>query len=934
MEYYGPELPAAMISVFLSHSSKDKPFVRELAGFLRRDEAIRVWLDETRMEPGDNVVDEIEAGLDADVVLLILSPDSVNSRWVGKEWTAAFWQQANTGKPKVVSVLYRECRIPRLLANGLRFDLRTNQPEGFRAIRSWLLGEQPVRLRPNHAPPRPPLFIGREDQLRNLRERLALPGTLVHVLGMPERGKTLLALEFAHRFQQDFEAVYWLSCQIGNLAALAGELSRQLGLKLEGDLDQVASELRDFCAGRRCLVVLDGVEDESPAPLIPGGSASVLITTRRDNLPFLRDLQPEPLPLFTEAQCFELFQKVIGETEVERHRDVCRELFRRLGYLPGGVARAASLVRYDQQYAISSLAADLPKEVTQRTSEAIAALDPEARTLLAAMAACAPDGFRLSLAASVAGMQDTSLPPLNALVRRSLVEVVDRTDGRYRLHALVRESADGAAFGERHAHAVRERYRSWETNWRECEEDLPEFQVALDWALRHTPGLESGGLAGDLAYFGFSLTRRLGRLTDALGICKRMNRAAGERDDLAHLQAWFGNEALILKAWGRLKEAMTLFKLQEKFSLELMGPAHVQTSLGNLASTLEDLRRLRETMDFPNREETISRDFGSRASPQLSLGGEAMTLQEWCGFPKAMDLLKQEDDACLKFSGRAGLQASLGGQASILRDWGCLEEAMDLLRRQEKICLKDGDQASLQACLGNQALILRARGRLDEARQLLDRQEDICRKHYHAGMPANLGNRALILWDLGCLEDAMALLEQLEAICRDLSNRDGLQASLGGQALILRDWKRWEEAMDLLQQQETICRDLGDRAGLQITLCNQAVILQDQGHPEEAMDLYRKAEAICQDLSNRFGLARCRGNMALILRGQGRIPEARGLLLDALKTFEELKMPRETEEVRGILRALPPEFETEPAGTSPNEPKRPKRVVHGASHNK
>lgn len=225
-----------MVSVFLSHSSKDKPFVRELADFLGRDGQIKVRLDEREIAPGQNIVGWIEDGLDSDFVLLILSPDSVDSNWVKEEWTDAFWEQTNERKTKLAGVLYRDCKIPRLLRNKKYFDLRTNQTQGFREIRTFLLEEKPVRPeRVNYLPVRPPLFVGREEELASLRERLKEPGALVHVAGMAGKGKTTLALEFAHRHQADFEAVYWLPCQSSSLAVIAGDLTRQLGLKLEGE---------------------------------------------------------------------------------------------------------------------------------------------------------------------------------------------------------------------------------------------------------------------------------------------------------------------------------------------------------------------------------------------------------------------------------------------------------------------------------------------------------------------------------------------------------------------------------------------------------------------------------------------------------------------------------------------------------------------------
>jgi hypothetical protein len=68
-----------MVGVFLSHSSKDKPFVRDLADALEAGGEIRVWLDEREIDYGQNIVLKIADGLDADFVLLVLCPDSVDS---------------------------------------------------------------------------------------------------------------------------------------------------------------------------------------------------------------------------------------------------------------------------------------------------------------------------------------------------------------------------------------------------------------------------------------------------------------------------------------------------------------------------------------------------------------------------------------------------------------------------------------------------------------------------------------------------------------------------------------------------------------------------------------------------------------------------------------------------------------------------------------
>ena len=48
-----------MSSIFLSHNSVDKPFVRKLANDLRR-RGHYAWVDEAEIKVGDSLIDKIE----------------------------------------------------------------------------------------------------------------------------------------------------------------------------------------------------------------------------------------------------------------------------------------------------------------------------------------------------------------------------------------------------------------------------------------------------------------------------------------------------------------------------------------------------------------------------------------------------------------------------------------------------------------------------------------------------------------------------------------------------------------------------------------------------------------------------------------------------------------------------------------------------------
>jgi hypothetical protein len=101
--------------VFLSHSSRDKTFVRILATDLIEN-GHDAWLDEWEIVAGESIPKKISQGLDeCDYVILILSQHSVDSSWVEKEWESVYWDEVNEGKIKVIPILIDNCLVPRLL---------------------------------------------------------------------------------------------------------------------------------------------------------------------------------------------------------------------------------------------------------------------------------------------------------------------------------------------------------------------------------------------------------------------------------------------------------------------------------------------------------------------------------------------------------------------------------------------------------------------------------------------------------------------------------------------------------------------------------------------------------------------------------------------------------------------------------------------------
>ncbi|GAA0134941.1 hypothetical protein YSY43_17810 [Paenibacillus sp. YSY-4.3] len=125
-----------MPSIFLSHTSIDKPFVEKLARDLKRI-GVNVWFDKWEIKIGDSITWKIEEGIRENEYLgLVLSPEALNSEWVKSEIGAAWVKQMQSKKVFVLPIYYRDCNIPLFLADRKFVDFRFEYEDGFSELAS------------------------------------------------------------------------------------------------------------------------------------------------------------------------------------------------------------------------------------------------------------------------------------------------------------------------------------------------------------------------------------------------------------------------------------------------------------------------------------------------------------------------------------------------------------------------------------------------------------------------------------------------------------------------------------------------------------------------------------------------------------------------------------------------------------------------------
>ena len=237
-------------TIYPCYAAADRQLATETADFLRKGADVRVFLDEGEIPEGGDLAEKAREARTAEIVLVFFSRNSLPPRWPRSLWEDALVNEPAAAGVRMAFVRCDDCIPPRVLAP--LFDAGA-----LRSIKRWARGHMPApHGEPSHDGELEVMGIAIADR----------PG----VETAPDEET---ARRFIRAFQHDFDTVLELECGARSLAALTGDLSAQLELRLEGDAESNLARLREFCASRRLLIALkDGVD----APIELDGRASTL----------------------------------------------------------------------------------------------------------------------------------------------------------------------------------------------------------------------------------------------------------------------------------------------------------------------------------------------------------------------------------------------------------------------------------------------------------------------------------------------------------------------------------------------------------------------------------------------------------------------------------------------------------------------------------
>ncbi|MFE7838519.1 FxSxx-COOH system tetratricopeptide repeat protein [Streptomyces sp. NPDC057474] len=309
LDRYTRHRPPRISDVYVSFVPQDRSWAN-WAGAVLEQAGFKVHLAQEGMADGAQVRDEVERGVEsASHTLFIFSDTYRRSSRFRTTWEAVYAESDRRAHQLVAMQIDPQVSLEAPFREQLVDMTRCETgEEGRDALLTWFgrsteslthshfTGTEPELPRfPNTEPLvfgiplRTSSFTGRTQLLEEIREKLSKDETHALVLkGMSGVGKTLLAQEFAHRYQSDYDIVWHIQAEqkilaVERYAAMAEELGLPVRTNPSDTARNVYEVLNESDKYDSWLLILDNVTeaDHLPDYMMDGRRGHVLVTSQR-----------------------------------------------------------------------------------------------------------------------------------------------------------------------------------------------------------------------------------------------------------------------------------------------------------------------------------------------------------------------------------------------------------------------------------------------------------------------------------------------------------------------------------------------------------------------------------------------------------------------------------------------------------------------------
>jgi tetratricopeptide (TPR) repeat protein/transcriptional regulator with XRE-family HTH domain len=773
-------------------------------------------------------------------------------------------------------------------------------------------------------------FTGRQRELAELMAAVTAAADTggvvgIHAIGgMAGIGKTAFAVHAAHRLAGRFPAgQIFLPLHghtpgqvpvdpgdaLASLLLTAGVPAGQIPPGVEARM----ALWRDRLAGQQLLLILDdAVGSEQVLPLLPGTGESLVLVTSRRHLSALDDATAISLDTLPAGEAAGLLVRLAGRPGLAGGDPGVAEITRLCGYLPLAIGMVARQLRHHPAWSAAGRAAELAAAAgrlelmaTENLSVAAAfdlsyaGLGPDLQRLFRRLGlhpGPEVDGY------AAAALDGTGL----AAARRGLEALYDQylltevTQGRYRMHDLIRE----------HARTLADRLDPDRDRKQATVRLLDYYQHAATRAgalitrqARPGPAPADGAIPAVVPSLADSEQALAWARAERASLLACLDQAASTGQQ-ARVIALTAGLVGLLRRDGPWTEAIT------RHEAAVQAARHLGDRLGqaNALSDLGDVQR--RTGDYPAAVQAheqaldIYRDLGDRlgqANALLDLGDvRRMTGDHPAAVQAAEQALRIYRDLGNP-TGQANALLQLGDVLRRTADYPAAaqagEQALDIYRDL-------GNRLGQANALLYLGIVRRRTGEYPAAAQAGEQALDIFR---------NLGDRlgqANALLYLGAVRRmtgdypaAAQAQEQALDIYRDLGNRLGQANALLHLGMVRRMTGDYPAAAQAGEQALAIYRDLGDRGGEAAALNESGTLRRVSGDLAGAEEYHRQALDLAGAIDSSWDEANALAGLGRWALAVGHATQAEALLRQAVEIFQRIGAA-ETPDLLGELDAL------------------------------
>lgn len=711
-------------------------------------------------------------------------------------------------------------------------------------------------VRPNNLPVQLTSFIGREEEMKNVKSLLKQTHLLT-LTGSGGSGKTRLALQVAADVIDDFISGVWLVdlASLFEPTLLQQAIIKVFGL-MEGPKRPLEEILYNYLRGKEILIILDNCEHLIEAcsklteKLLNNCPKLKIIATSREALrcegeqthrvlsleiPDPKDKnspeklsQYEAVRLFIEralsvdstfrvnndnapalAQiCYQLdgiplaIELAAARTKVLSIEKICERLSNRFNLLTGG--KRTSLPRQQTLRALIDWSYDLLSEKEKILWRRLSVF-AGGWTLEAVEEVCSDEKME----------KEEVLELLHQLTEKSII-VFEKEKERYRIlktlkqygEVKLREANEVEEILSRHLYYFMEFSETVEPKlegseiqiWLEkLEEDHGNFQSAIEWSIRSGDREEGARLAGSLGYFWkvrghYSTGRRLleSILDNAQGV-------------------------------GRISRAKTLY------------------SLGSIVTLLGEYERARKILE---ESLALSREMGEKRGIAYALNSLGNAAADLGNYEQAQKFYEESLILRREMRDKRGIAFSLNNLGNVAYNQGNYEQAENFFEESLVLSREMGEKRGIAIFLSNLGNVAHFRGNHEQAQKFIEESLALSRDMGEkTGIAESLNTLGDFAYNQGYYEQAKKFYEESLTLRLEMGEKIGIADSLNNLGTIAYRQENYGQAMIFFEESLTLRREIGDKSAIAVCVIGFAGVLLAGNHLYRAVMLLGAVEA-------------------------------------------------------------------------------------------